>query len=217
MQVMNIEAKYKGKIDLKNIETNKLPDRLAVFTTVQYIDNLKEIKEYLESKDKTVILPDMNATYNGQILGCSIKKLEGIDGMLYIGDGEFHPIALALENDIPTYKYNPFSKSFTIIKESDIKKIRNIQKAGLAKFYHSKKIGILVSLKPGQFNISIKNKLSKKYPNKKFFTLVFGTLDPRILESFTFIECFVNTACPRISYDDYENFDKKIVHYKSVI
>ncbi len=50
----------------------------------------------------------------------------------------------------------------------------------------------------------IKKKLSqleKKYKNKRFYKFVFDTLDYSQLENFPFIECWVNTACPRI-FDD---------------
>jgi diphthamide biosynthesis enzyme Dph1/Dph2-like protein len=53
--------------------------------------------------------------------------------------------------------------------------------------------------------------LERKYPDKKFYLLLFDTLDFAQLENFNFIECFVNTACPRISYDDSEKFAKKVV------
>ena len=41
MKQLFIEAKYKGKITINKKEIDKLPDKIALFTTVQFIDQLK--------------------------------------------------------------------------------------------------------------------------------------------------------------------------------
>jgi len=43
--------------------------------------------------------------------------------------------------------------------------------------------------------------LKKKYEDKKFYTFIAETIDLNQLENFPFIECWVNTACPRIAED----------------
>lgn len=216
MEIMHIEGRYRGKISTEGIEIHSLGKRVALFTTVQFMDIISQVKGYLEKNGKIVELPKTNATYNGQVLGCTIDKIEGYDCILYIGDGKFHPIALALENEVPVFTYNPFTNHFTRIGDNDIQNMQRKKKAGIAKFHASKKIGLLVSTKPGQYN-EVKEKLNKKYPDKKFYTLLFDTIDPAMLENFNFIDCYVNTACPRISFDDYSKFAKKIVEYRYLL
>ncbi len=217
MQIMHIEGRYKGETNPENINAEQIPRRIALFTTVQFMDHIGKIKEYLENKGKKVTQPTTNAYYRGQVLGCSIKKLEGYEAILYVGDGEFHPVALALENNIPVYTFNPFSEKFDFIRDEQVQRMVKMQKSAIAKFYHSEKVGILVSLKPGQFRPKVKEELEKKHPEKKFFTFVFDTLNPASLEDFNFIECFVNTSCPRISFDDYSKFNNKIVEHQYVL
>jgi len=43
--------------------------------------------------------------------------------------------------------------------------------------------------------------------------LLYDDLDWGSLENFPFIECFVNTMCPRIAYDDYHKLPKPVVDY----
>ena len=214
---MHIEGRYKGEINPGKIKADEMPENIALLTTVQFLGHMQKVKEYLEKQGKEVSLPSTNAYYPGQVLGCSIKKLEGFDCILYVGDGQFHPIALALENNVTVYTFNPFTGIFDTVRESQVKQMMQAQKAAITKFYHSKKIGLLISLKPGQFRPEIKEQLQEKYPDKEFFTLVFDTLQPESLENFAFIDCFVNTSCPRISYDDYLSFNNKVVEFNYVL
>ena len=101
--------------------------------------------------------------------------------------------------------------------EKETKKMQQMQKAGLTKFHTSKEIGLLISTKPGQYNLKAAKQLEKKYPKKKFYFMLFDTLDFTQLENFPFIDCYVNTACPRISYDDYEKSEKKIIDISLIL
>ena len=63
-----------------------------------------------------------------------------------------------------------------------------------------------------EFSLKKAQELEKTYPDKKFYLLLFVTLDFSQLENFNFIECFVNTACPRIAIDDASGWKKPIVN-----
>jgi len=176
------KAKYDFK-ELKNLD--KMPKKLGLVTTIQYVDELPKIKKYLEGKGKLVEI-------GGQILGCNVKNAEKIkekvDAFLYIGSGHFHPGALIdLGKDI-----------FLSNGEKVVFKKR---KGMLSKFYASKNIGVIVSLKKGQLHMDWAENLKKKYKDKNIYIFVCDTLDYNQLENFPFIECWVNTACPRIADD----------------
>lgn len=79
-------------------------------------------------------------------------------------------------------------------------------------FMSSKEIGVLISTKPGQYKIKKAYELEDKFPEKKIYFLLFNTLNYSGLENFPFIECFVNTACPRISYDEADKIRKPIIN-----
>ena len=55
MKTLFIESKYKGKINLNKIKIDKLPKRLGLITTVQFVDYLNKIKNFLEKQRKSKI------------------------------------------------------------------------------------------------------------------------------------------------------------------
>ena len=216
MKTLFIESKYKEKIILPRAVVEKLSRRankIALFTTIQFLNNIPNLKNQLEKENIAVeLIKPAHCKYAGQLLGCSIKCFkEDVDAFLFIGDGMFHPLALKLSNDKPVFAYNPFTKKFAEITENETKRIKQQQKAALVKFYSSKEIGVLISTKPGQFEIKKALALKKKFPEKNYYYFIFDTLDFSQLENFPFVECFVNTACRRVSYDDSEKSQKKIL------
>ena len=61
----------------------------------------------------------------------------------------------------------------------------------------SDKIGILVSTKPGQYNLNQALKL-KKQLKKESYIFIFNKFEDFELENFPHIDFWINTACPRI-------------------
>ena len=206
MKQLFIEAKAKiDNINLAKKDINKLPKRIGLASTVQFVDCVKDIKKILEKNKKKCVLGKGKQKYKPQVLGCEFSAAgnvkDKVDAFLYIGSGEFHPIGIALNTGKKVFCFNPAFNSFSEIKEKEIEKIRKKRKAALIKFISSKRVGILVSTKSGQQNLKQAIKLKKrlKEKGKEGFIFIFNTLDKSQLENFNFIECWVNTACPRIS------------------
>lgn len=214
MKTFFIEARYKGRIEVPDELIDKLPSKIALFASVQFLDSLENIKKKIEDKGKKVILLKTEHTKHlGQLLGCNIKEFkQDFDAFLYIGDGLFHPKALVLKNHKPVFAYNPFSKKYFKLEEKDVMDIKKKQKGALMKFMSSKEIGVLISTKPGQCNTKKAQELEERFPEKTFYLLLFGTLDFAELDNFPFVECFVNTACPRISYDEADKISKPVIN-----
>ena len=214
MKTFFVEARYKGKIELPDGLVNELPQKIALFASVQFLDGLEEAKKKIEDKNKKVLLLKTEHTkHPGQLLGCNIKEFkEDFDAFLYIGDGCFHPKALLLKNHKPAFAYNPLSKKYFKLDEKSVKDMQKKQKGALMMFMQSKEIGVLISTKPGQINMKKAYELEKRFPDKNFYFLVFDTIEFNELENFPFIECFVNTACPRISYDEADKIRKPVIN-----
>jgi len=214
MKTLFIEARSKAKVELPDEFVKQLPEKIALFTTVQFMSSLEDAKKKLEANGKKVLLLKADHTqYYGQLLGCSIKKFTGdFDAFIYIGDGLFHPKALMLKNTKPVFVFDPLSKQHLKLSENSIAEMKRKSQASLNKFMHSNEIGVLVSTKPGQNNIKKAYELEKRFPDKNFYFLLFDTIDFSELENFPFIQCFINTACPRISYDEAEKIRKAVVN-----
>lgn len=210
-----MKVKYilaKANVDVKPALNKAIPllkGKVGIVTTIQFLHLMKDAKIFLDKNNvKCEIL--------GQILGCNVDviKNSNAETILYIGDGLFHPKAMpakkATQNVVIA---NPISNSARKLTEEEMKQFENLRYRGLAKFHSSKEIGVLVTLKPGQEHLNAALSLKKKFPNKNFYILLFDTVDFNSLEDFSFIECFVNTMCPRISYDDADKLPKPVVDY----
>ncbi len=221
MKTLFIEARSNIEIKLPKYAYAKLPRNIALLTTVQHIHKIKEVKEKLEKNGKRVfLLKGKHSMYNGQILGCDVLHLKpnkDIQAFLYIGTGIFHPKELLLTQNKPVFVYNPVSKKFYELDKREIELIKKRKKGAYLKFLSSENIGVIITIKPGQYSLKQALKLKQKYKDKKFYYLLFDTVDLNELENFPFVECFVNTACPRIAYDDTFRIKKSIINIEEVI
>lgn len=190
-----------------------LPETIALFTTSQYIHCIDDwIKQLNKSGIKVELLKPKHCFRKGQILGCSIEKLETkANKFLVISTGLFHAKALLLNNKKSVIVLNPYTKKFTVLSPDSIKQLRLWKKANLKAFLHSKRIGIIITTKPGQrlmqTNLNEIRKLKQQFKDKKFYMFLADTITPRELENFPNIECWLNTACPRIIEDFYEDVE----------
>jgi len=224
-----IYAKYKGEIKLSDEILEYLREKkvksVALFASVQFLE-LDDVKKQLEESEVVVnVCSAKRASVEGQLLGCDCYSDcfgEGVignsDAVLYIGDGGFHPSALVFaqvgKEIKPVIVYSPISKSFRVLGVDDIKPQIEKTCVNLRKFINCEKIGILVTTKPGQSHLSLALKLKKQLENegKKVFVFMDNKFDFSGLENFNFIECWVNSACPRIGTDDILNISVPVVN-----
>ena len=207
MKAIFLQTRYTGKVDLDKIELDKLPKKLGLVTTTQFLGKVEEIKGYLEENGKKIFIDEGKQRNQGQLLGCDVgaatKIQDKIDAFLYVGSGEFHPLGVALNTEKEVFTFNPVSGIFSKLDEKEIEKYKRSKKANYVKFLHADNIGIMVTIKPGQYSYNkakeIKRKLEEK--GKKCYIFVFDTLDAREIENFPFIDFWINTACPRIADD----------------
>ncbi|MGV8161734.1 MAG: diphthamide synthesis protein [Candidatus Nanoarchaeia archaeon] len=224
MKVVHIEARLKGPVVLPEEVIKKLPEKIIVFTTIQLMSNLSVILKQLEESGKKPFVVKTNHTrHQGQILGCNVEHFSSytekdFDAFLYVGDGLFHPKALAWKNEgKKVYAFDPFAQKFSEIIGEDIEQIKKTHKAALSKFIMSSKIGVLITTKPGQYFMKKAQKLKEQYPDKDFFLFVDNTYNFSSLEDFPFVDVWVNTACPRIGFDDSIRLSKPIINIDDVM
>ena len=219
MKIMMVESRYKGKIDLSNLDTSVLPKKIGLATTVQFLDYVDEIKEFMEKSGKIVFVDKIKQKYESQLLGCDIGAVEKIknevDSFLYIGTGKFHPLGIALNIEKEVFCYDPINAVMSKINRAEVEKYNKKRKAAYMKFLEATEIGIIVSLKPGQNNFRKAVELKKQLKDKNCYIFVCDTLEFNQSENFPFIQCWVNTACNRI-LDDYEKFPKPLVDLSDI-
>jgi len=218
MKTLFIETKYDGKIKVPKRIIDKLPNVIGLFFTVQFIDSLQDVKKDIEVTGRTVkLMKGKHTKYLGQIYGCNLEHFKGVEAFLYVGDGLFHPKALVLGNDVPVHIWNPVMKKYSFVDKKLMADEIRRQKASYSAFLMKKNIGVIVSTKNGQSYLKYALKVKDKYPDKAFFFVVFDTIDFNALEDFNFIDVWVNSACPRIGWDDTKRVSKPMVDLGTVL
>ena len=213
MRLHFIPVRYKKKVVLPKAFIKKLPAKIILFTTIQYHDQLEAWKKALTAAGKEVhTFKPKHAVAEGHLLGCGIEHWDvEANAFLYVGDGLFHPKALVINNDLPVYCYDPKAGKHFLMTDEDIERAKKKQRAAMSSFLMAKKVGVLITTKYGQQRLEMSLKLKEKYPDKEFFYLLFDSLDWNSLEDFPFLECFINTMCPRIGLDDTNKLAKPVL------
>ncbi len=199
---------------LKNAVGQIKEKRIALGTTVQHIHQFGEIKRIFEASGKTVFTgKGALAYYEGQVLGCdnlAVTQFGEAEAIVIVGDGLFHGIGIVSKK--PVYVIHPKSGTVRNITD-DIERIRKRRRGAIAKALECKRFAILVSTKPGQFNLRVAKKIKDKLRSvgKKGEIIIANEFSPITLANFTEFECYINTACPRIA-DDAEEFGKPILN-----
>ncbi|HLD38377.1 MAG TPA: diphthamide synthesis protein [Candidatus Nanoarchaeia archaeon] len=232
VELLLIDAKWEGKIKLtdelkEHLKKNKIKS-VALFASVQFTDLKDFIKELEENKIKVNITKAKRTNEKMQILGCDCYEdsfqdniIENSDAILYIGDGLFHPKALLLsqiksKNFKPIIIFDPIANKIKEINKKDIEKQIQKYKRNLKLFINSKTLGILVTIKPGQQYLNSAKNLKEKLKEqgKKAYIFIDNNINLSQLENYPFIQCWVNTACPRIGTDDILNIEKPLINIK---
>jgi 2-(3-amino-3-carboxypropyl)histidine synthase len=205
MDVHFIEVRYNiEKVKGMNKLISILPRRVGLATTVQYLDIAKEISNFLRKEGFEVIVgKSKKLPHEMQILGCDVSaaKLD-VDAILFVGEGEFHPREIARKTGKRVIRFNPITGEVDEV-DSDYKRILAL----LGKFETSTKVGIIISIKPGQYKLS-EAKLLKKFleqEEKEVFLFVGDCITPQEAQNYPEIDFWVIAACPRVFEDFVKN------------
>jgi 2-(3-amino-3-carboxypropyl)histidine synthase len=190
MKTLFVHARSRKEVIIPESAKKHLPKTLGVVASIQFAHQIPAIVKQIPG-----------ALAGGQVLGCNAamasKLVSKVDGFLFIGSGVFHPIQVALQTKKQVYCYNPYTNEFKQLEQKEVAAYEKAKKGAVLKFLNAKRIGLIVSAKIGQKNLQRALQLKKK-ADKEYYIFVCDTLDFRWLEDFNFIDCWVNTACPRI-------------------
>jgi 2-(3-amino-3-carboxypropyl)histidine synthase len=198
---------YKIDFDIRILE-NALPflkgQSVGLVTTVQHIHLVPAMEEFLRAKRIAVIVANGNGrTPNrGQVLGCNFAaaKATGADQILFVGTGLFHPVGIAIATNSRVIALDPCTGDTREVNGDTLLRRRF---ALIEKARGAKTIGIIVSTKHGQQRMELAQHLKKLSPESVIVTMREVNADELLNLGFS---CYVNTACPRLAYDDQVRF-----------
>jgi len=185
-----------------------LPKRVGLLTTTQFRHWLPAIKDHLEEKGHVIRIgePDRRVAYAGQLLGCDYYTAtvveKEVDGYLYVGTGDFHPLGVAILVDKPVIIADPERGTARDLKEVRDHVLRQ-RHAAIARAQDATVFGIIVSKKLGQVRMELATDLkalAEKH-GKQANLFLMDLVAPELLQGYR-VDAWVNTACPRIAIED---------------
>lgn len=202
MKTLFIETKRKFRDSEINtsILKNLKGKTISLAATIQYIDLIPKIKDYLESIGKKVIIKQ-GAHHKAHVLGCNSNALDKTaDEILIITDGKFHAINNAIQIQKPITVFN--TKTLEKITKEDIETHNKKTLAKQKKFLTSKNLALIVSTKHGQHHKQIEKVKTKiENLNKKVYIFQANNINAQEFENFPSIDLWVNTACFGLARD----------------
>jgi len=187
--------------------------RIGLVTTAQHAHKLTDACAALEAAGFIPIVGrgDNRLSTPGQLLGCNYTAGASIDALVdafvYIGSGDFHPIAIRWGTKKPVILADPYTNEVRRLEEKMDRLMRQ-RFAAITRAEGAQHFGILVGLRVGQERMKLakglKHMLEAKGKKATLIALDFFSWDN--LQYFRHLDCLVNTSCPRITTDDYSRY-----------
>lgn len=178
--------------------------RVGLVTTVQHIQLLAPAAELLGQEGiEVVIAPATPRTpYPGQVLGCSFDAARNThaDEILFLGTGMFHPLGVQLATGARVIACDPVTGE---VQEADAERLLRIRFGLIQKARGADRFGIIISSKTGQCRNDVADHLCSLSP--KAYQVLIREVTPDQLINLGY-PCYVNTACPRLAFDDQSRF-----------
>jgi 2-(3-amino-3-carboxypropyl)histidine synthase len=176
----------------------------GLVTSVQHVHLVPAMESFLKKQgvDVRVANGRGRTPCRGQVLGCcfTAAKETGADQILFVGTGLFHPIGIALSTAARVVALDPLTGTAQDVSGEALLRRRF---AVIERARGATSIGILVSTKSGQHRMGLARRLAALHPRAVIVTM--NEVSPDELLNLGF-GCYVNTACPRLAYDDQVRF-----------
>lgn len=216
--VLYVESRSDADVDDSILESlSTLPGSVGLLATVQYLGLIPKVRRILESSGRSVHVGvgDSRICHPGQVLGCNCSAAEAVDddveGFLFIGEGDFHPLAAAFGMEKQVLVLNPVTGEVRDMAEKRDRILRRrfavIQGARDAQSFL-----VIVCSKVGQDRSELADGIVGllRSHGRTAFKVVIEEVNPTALMSYQ-VDAFVNTACPRIAMDDAARYPKPML------
>lgn len=183
--------------------------RIGLGAMVQWLDHLDLVKRLLGEYGVKALTgqPTPPLRYEGQVLGCAyqplIKLSNQVEGYLVIGS-RFHGLGLSLQTEKPIFFLDPELGTLGVLG-AEVERLLRSRYGYIEVARGARSLGIIVSIKPGQFRMRCAMRLKKLLEDagKRAEILIMDDIEMGMLKNSCF-EAFINTACPRLSIEDQE-------------
>ena len=151
-----------------------------------------------------VFVPQARPLSGGEVLGCTSPILPtDIDAYVFVADGRFHLESAMIHNpNIPSYRYNPYSKKITL-EGYDIERMKKIRKDAIDTASSAKKFGIVLGTLGRQGNTALLDRIiaTLEKHGRSHVVILLSEIFPDKLQMFDGVDAWIQIACPRLSID----------------
>jgi len=194
---------------------------MGLLSSAQYLHHLPKIQDFLNKNNiKSIIGRSTSRFYlPGQVLGCEVSTAKSIrkeiDAYLILGGGDFHALGIALWTGKESWLADPYKEAILDLNPMVRKKLAIIA-SKIEKAKQAKNFGVILGLKEGQMREREETNITKKLKKtgKKTIELALREVTPERLMYYKWIDCFIQTLCPRVSVEDLENYDVPMLNYE---
>ena len=216
--VLYIESRSDATLDASVMDVlGDLPQRIGLLATIQYIDLITVMKEILESTGRMVLVGegDRRIAYPGQVLGCNCSSAESViddvDAFLFLGEGDFHPLAAAFGVKKDVIVLNPITKEVRDMADTRDRILRK-RFAAIQSAKGAQSFLVIVCSKVGQDRSAEADEVISKIRSHglKAYKAVMEEITPMSLMAYR-VDAYVNTACPRVAMDDSARYERPML------
>ena len=193
--------------------------RISLSCSIQYYPVLKRLHKALVNKGFRVF-PKRITPENTYVLGCYYNNVllwdSHVDAHLLLSSGTFHGLGLKIKSKAKVLCFDVERNCFLDV-DSIYRRVLGRKLHTLMQAFEAKSFGILVSLKPGQYNMKSASACVKLLRSRGFRAniVLVDNITPDIIDNLPY-DAYINTACPRVSIDDIEVFRKNVISLSDV-
>ena len=136
---------------------------------------------------------------------------DDVEGFLFIGEGDFHPLAAAFGMEKQVLVLNPVTGEVRDMAEKRDRILRR-RFAAIQGARDAQSFLVIVCSKVGQDRSELADGIVRllRSHGRTAFKVVIEEVNPTALMSYQ-VDAFVNTACPRIAMDDAARYPKPML------
>jgi 2-(3-amino-3-carboxypropyl)histidine synthase len=173
---------------------------IGLVTTVQHAHMIQKVTAFLRDAGiEAIVAPgSVRTPYDGQILGCSFDaaRKTGAREILYVGTGMFHPLGIQIATRSRVIACDPYTRTSVVV---DGERLLRKRFALIERARDAERFGIIISPKSGQYRRDLATRLVSL--SDRAVPVLLREVTPDQLLNLG-MPCYVNTACPRLAYDD---------------
>ena len=193
---------------------------LVLAGTIQFASAIQDVRSKLLQEYPEILIPQCKPLSPGEVLGCTAPTLGAAtgseklpDAIVFVADGRFHLEAIMIANPtIPAFRYDPYKRILTR-EEYAHGEMRLVRKNMVERARMAKRWGIVLGTLGRQGNPAILEHLEKRLQErgKEFVVFLISEMNPQKMALLKDADAFAQIACPRLSIDWGEDFQKPVL------